>query len=448
MTCAVEPPLPAGITLDRKAPCKLSGRPSAFQRATRYRFQATDRDGDEAALAFRVAVEAPVDDARFVSYAGVPERMAPGSTATVTVRMRNTGRTTWRAKSWFALGSQSPEDNKTWGLRRVPLRRDVPPNAEVDFTFKIAAPAKAGSHGFRWRMVREAPWWVGEGWFGLRTEHRTIRVEADTSPSFDRPSKLDLRLAIDEPMGAVTLPPASGGNGKLSYRILEELPDGLNFDGATRTLSGAPDDEAGGEEVHVPGRGRGRRRCETRVLDRSPGQHEGRRILRVVRGRAEEDGAGLAGEGCGAHEEHGNDDVVDEVPQTRFASSGRQQELGSEGGAAACGRASGCGGEDRVRHQGAFEREGVPLADACRELVRGNDGVPQDPGRRPVLRRRGDRRPDVDEGSCPSTCCPFPRRQVRAARSLTRCLLIRRPGSRSRSPGGRCRGRRRQPRRP
>ncbi len=133
----------------------LSGTPTAKQEAVEYTYTATDTDGDAASLSFTIRVAGKAsDDASFVSYAGVPSRMAAGSSATVTVRMRNAGTTTWTSAAGYELGSQRPQDNVIWGLNRVSLPSDVAPNATADFTFTITAPAELGRHNFRWRMVR------------------------------------------------------------------------------------------------------------------------------------------------------------------------------------------------------------------------------------------------------------------------------------------------------
>ena len=65
----------------------------------------------------------------------------------------------------------------------------------------------------------------------------------DLAPSFGDASVPALELAPGEAMEAVVLPEARGGNGALSYR-LSSVPAGLaglEFDAATRTLSGTPE---------------------------------------------------------------------------------------------------------------------------------------------------------------------------------------------------------------
>ena len=106
---------------------------------------------------------ASTDGASFVSYSGVPTTMTVGETATVSVKMENTGTSTWTAGGGYKLGSQGPKDNTTWGLSRVALSKSVAAKAPHTFTFEITAPSTAGSYTFSWRMLRE-----GVAWFGQR----------------------------------------------------------------------------------------------------------------------------------------------------------------------------------------------------------------------------------------------------------------------------------------
>ena len=229
--CSARPALPAGLALDASA-CALSGTPTEIREQTEYTFTATDSDGDTATLTFTIEVGAPpLDDASFESYADVPSTMTAGSSATVTVRMRNAGTTTWTSAGGYALGSQRPDDNATWGVSRVPLPAGASPGETVDFTFEITAPAEAGAYPFRWKMVRGAA-----GWFGRKTALRKITVE---DPSFGGATIPDRTWVKAEPIEALTLPEASGG-GALTYALTPSPPDGVTFTESTRTLSGTP----------------------------------------------------------------------------------------------------------------------------------------------------------------------------------------------------------------
>ncbi len=229
---AISPDLPDGVTFTESTRT-VSGTPEAAQAATRYSYTATDTDGGTATLSFGITVEAlALDDAAFVSQTAVPEKMAAASEAVVTVRMRNTGTTTWTSEAGYALGSQRPDDNERWGLKRVVLPADVAPDATVDFAFTITAPTDAGRPGFRWRMVRGA-----DGWFGRKTDLRTIEVE---DPSFGDAAIGDQRWAKDVAIATLLLHEADGTAGPFTYSLTPELPDGVTFDGSKRTISGRP----------------------------------------------------------------------------------------------------------------------------------------------------------------------------------------------------------------
>ena len=235
LTYALTGDLPSGVTFDASTRT-LSGTPAKKQEATGYTYTATDTDGDAASLAFTIEVAGRArDDASFVSYVDVPSTMAAGSSATVTVRMRNTGTTTWTSADGYQLGSQRPQDNVTWGLSRVALPSDVAPNATVDFTFSITAPATAEGHNFRWRMLRGT-----SGWFGDKTELREITVGANEAPSFGAETIPAQTWVKNTAIAALTLPEATGGNGDLTYAVAGDLPAGVTFDASTRTLSGTP----------------------------------------------------------------------------------------------------------------------------------------------------------------------------------------------------------------
>ena len=235
LTYALSGTLPAGVTFSASTRT-LSGTPTKKQAATAHTYTATDEDGDAASLSFTIRVAGQAsDNASFVSYAGVPSTMAAGSSATVTVRMRNDGTTTWTSSAGYELGSQRPPDNTRWGLSRVSLPSAVPPNATADFTFAITAPTELGSYKFRWRMV------LGTGVrFGAKTELRVIEVETDESPSFGASTILSQTWVKNTAITSLTLPAATGGNGDLTYALAGTLPAGVTFDVSTRTLSGTP----------------------------------------------------------------------------------------------------------------------------------------------------------------------------------------------------------------
>src|SRR5215204_1342568 len=72
----------------------------------------------------------------------VPIYMVAGETYDVQVVMKNVGTNTWTpgGSNPYRLGPQNPQDNTTWGLRRVELPHPVAPGSEVTFVSKVTAP--------------------------------------------------------------------------------------------------------------------------------------------------------------------------------------------------------------------------------------------------------------------------------------------------------------------
>ena len=68
----------------------------------------------------------------------------------------------------------------------------------------------------------------------------TIKVEANSEPTFGGVTVPSQRYRVDWPIAGVTLPAATGGDGPIAYRLRPALPDGIDFDANTRTISGTP----------------------------------------------------------------------------------------------------------------------------------------------------------------------------------------------------------------
>lgn len=102
-------------------------------------------------------------DSEFVSQL-VPATMQAGQSYPVKIVMRNKGYNDWTAADAnpYRLGSQSPPDNNTWGRSRVDVPSVTRLGDTVELNFNVTAPATAGSHQFRWRMLRELVTWFGD----------------------------------------------------------------------------------------------------------------------------------------------------------------------------------------------------------------------------------------------------------------------------------------------
>jgi len=121
--------------------------------------------------------------ANFVSQS-VPSKMDAGKTYSVSITMKNPSIAGWGQPGWeqalywseakkCRLGSQNPQDNKTWGVNRVYLSSSeiIKFNTNKTFTFNVTAPLVAGVYNFQWRMVQD-----GVAWFGDKTPNLSINV--------------------------------------------------------------------------------------------------------------------------------------------------------------------------------------------------------------------------------------------------------------------------------
>jgi hypothetical protein len=124
-----------------------------------------------------------VNDAEFVSFSNVPNRLYPGETFDVSITMRNTGNTTWTSSDLYRLGAIDPQDNIYWGTNRIELPHDVNPGDTVTFTATLQAPSEEGLYTFHWRMVQD-----GVAWFGDTTDWAFIPVMNDLQDSLFTPS--------------------------------------------------------------------------------------------------------------------------------------------------------------------------------------------------------------------------------------------------------------------
>lgn len=131
-------------------------------------------------FAARAEVTEGTDDAAFV-FQFVPSSMAAGQTYPVSVTMKNTGTSTWTKGSGYQLGSQTPPDNTTWGLNRVPVPtgRAVSPGNNITLRFNVVAPPVSGIYTFQWQMLRQTHD-VGAIYFGAMSVNIPVNVTGGT----------------------------------------------------------------------------------------------------------------------------------------------------------------------------------------------------------------------------------------------------------------------------
>ncbi len=113
---------------------------------------------------------------------------APASVVTrqkfkATASMLNSGQNRWYPFQGYRLGSQDPQDNRTWGINRVNLGGTLGTGGTIAIPIQAQAPASPGTYNFNWKMVQD-----GVEWFGDKCTS-SISVRADTA----RPTVLFLK---------------------------------------------------------------------------------------------------------------------------------------------------------------------------------------------------------------------------------------------------------------
>ncbi len=209
---ALTPALPTGLALDM-ATRTVSGTPTALQAATSYSWTATDADGDAAALTFTLAVE--TDTAPSFGDAAVADRTFTQGVAIAALTL--------------------PEATGGNGALTYALTPDLPDGLALD-----AATRTVSGTPTTLQTATSYTWTVTDAEGDSVSLGFAIAVEADAAPSFGDAAVADLTVTQGAVMTALTLPEATGGNGALSYALTPDLPDGLAFDAATRTVSGTP----------------------------------------------------------------------------------------------------------------------------------------------------------------------------------------------------------------
>jgi hypothetical protein len=223
-------PLPTGLSLSSSG--TISGNP---QTASTFTF--TVRVGDaaqgSAQKTFSITISSGANawNSQFVSKS-VPTTLTPGQSFTSTLVWRNTGTQNWNGSNGFRLGSQNPQDNRTWGGNAVLLTGStIPPNAEATVTFTAFAPTTPGTYNFQWQTFQE-----GVGFFGQPSENVVITVgQAVSNPTISGPGSFDVAIGTQ----VSQLFTATGGTSPYTWSVATgALPGGITLNPTTGLLSG------------------------------------------------------------------------------------------------------------------------------------------------------------------------------------------------------------------
>lgn len=104
-----------------------------------------------------VTITVTADAAVFVSKTG-PVQIDAGKDFYVQNTMKNTGTTSWSTGTGYAMMSQTPANNTTWGRNRIflPGAGSVAPGATVTLTGLCTAPITPGTYAMQWQMSKSS----------------------------------------------------------------------------------------------------------------------------------------------------------------------------------------------------------------------------------------------------------------------------------------------------
>ena len=214
LTYSLSPELPTGLTLDIEAG-QIAGTPTAVLAPTEYTWQVTDEEGAVVSLTFSITV---LEDFQPVFDAGTPAidvvyiQDSPITPFTLPSAMSGNGELTYELYPELPMG----------------LAHDA-----TSFEISGTPSVQQTRTSFVWRATDE------DGDIASFTFY--ITVLEDLMPSFAVDASVAEREFItDSVIDAFRLPPATGGNGTLSYDLAPNLPEGLELDENTLEISGTP----------------------------------------------------------------------------------------------------------------------------------------------------------------------------------------------------------------
>ncbi len=204
--------LPAGLTFTGSSR-ELSGTPTTVQTATDYTYTVTDADGDTATLTLSITVEA--DATPSFGSATIPAQVYTYDVAITALTLPEA--TGGNGTLTYSFAGKLPPGLTFTGSNRQLSGTPTAVVGAADYTY----------------MVTDAD---GD----TATLTLSITVEDNVSPSFGSSTIPAQVYTQGVAITALTLPEAKGGNGTLTYSIVETLPAGLTFTGSSRQLAGTP----------------------------------------------------------------------------------------------------------------------------------------------------------------------------------------------------------------
>ena len=245
LTYTLAPALPEGVTFDA-ATRVLSGLPAAPLAATRYTYTATDADRDTASLAFTLTVPASAAPDRRPAFSK-DQRVAGNGKLAGRVPPDAHGARGGRA------GAAPAGLSYTQNTAIEPTVLPAASGGDGALSYALAPALPQGlSFDAATRVLSGTP--AAEAAPALYTYTATdedgdtanltftLAVAADLRPAFEAGATLpDLSYEQGTLIEPLALPAATGGDAPLRYALQPALPQGMNFDAATRVLSGTPE---------------------------------------------------------------------------------------------------------------------------------------------------------------------------------------------------------------
>ncbi len=216
LTYFLSPAQPVGISRQDN---RLFGTPTEPQRRSLYTWTVRDEDNDEDIIEFYITVRDKDDVPSFGSETVEDQSYVNGSSVTLTLPQATGGNGTLNYSITPALPSGLNFNSNTREITGTP---DTPTSRRT-YTYKVTDSDSDTDDGDSDSITF------------------SITIEANQEPSFGGQSILYKTLVS----GTTLLLPfrmraATGGNGGLTYSLTPSLPTGLEFDPATRNVSGIP----------------------------------------------------------------------------------------------------------------------------------------------------------------------------------------------------------------
>ena len=211
----------------------ITGTPSSTGQFD-FTVRVTDSRSATVDKALSITVVAPASgyESQFASQ-NVATTLQPNQTFFVTIRWVNTGSKAWDGAGGFAIRSQNPAGNSTWGGDTVPyFGASINPGEQLELLFQANAPRNPGIYSFQWQLHQSEI-----GYFGEMSANVSITVGDGSFPAIGSPA------SVTGMKGTffTHIPTATGGVPPYSWQIAAgTLPVGINLNPNTGALVGTP----------------------------------------------------------------------------------------------------------------------------------------------------------------------------------------------------------------